>query len=134
MLGPGLAILPPEESKLTVYAPAAGLVRTIHPHAFVLQVSPKLAVLVHLGIDTFRAEGELFEPLVEQGRYVTHMQPIIEWDVPATVAAGFVTWVPVTILGFKKGEMELEKLLPQNTTVRAGQELLQLTLGFTQSN
>lgn len=132
MLGPGVAIYPEDDQALTVCAPASGLVRTIHPHAFVLQVSPKLAALIHLGVDTYRADASHFRPLVEQGRYVTRLQPIIEWDIAKTVQDGFSPWVVVTILGFKAGEMELEWLAAAETRVSTGQELFKLTTEMLQ--
>lgn len=133
MLGPGIAIYPATEGKVVACAPASGLIRTIHPHAFVLQVSPKLAALVHLGVDTYRADEQQFTPLVEQGRYVNRCDPVIEWDVSQTVEADFLPWVVVTILGFKRTEMSLDLVDKIGETVSRGQHLLTLTTELDQS-
>lgn len=128
MLGPGIAIYPDASSRITVSAPAAGLIRTIHPHAFVLQICPKLAALVHLGIDTYRADRDQFSMLSEQGRYVSRLDPIIDWDISRTVAADFAPWVVVTILGFDQRAMRLKELAGDGTVVSPGQELLELDI------
>lgn len=127
MLGPGLSIYPSEEKgTVVVCAPAAGLVRTINPHAFVLQVSPKVAVLVHLGIDTYRAGPGTFEVLMEAGRYVNRLEPLVKWNVGRTVEEGFSPWVVMTVLGFKNQSMTLEYLGEFDSSVALGQDLLLL--------
>ncbi len=133
MLGPGIAIYPTIEGKVTVHAPASGLIRTIHPHAFVLQVSPKLAVLVHLGVDTYRADEQQFTPQVEQGRYVNCCDPVIEWNVAETVEADFLPWVVVTLLGFKRDDMDLVIAVEPGDMVSQGSDLLFLTTGLEDS-
>ena len=124
MLGPGIALYPMSEGTVSVHAPASGLIRTIHPHAFVLQVSPKLAALVHLGVDTYRADEQQFTTLVEQGRYVNRRDPVIEWNITETVGADFLPWVVITILGFKPDEMTLEMIAQAEQNVSQGQDLL----------
>ncbi|MFT0761764.1 PTS glucose transporter subunit IIA [Actinomyces sp. F1_1611] len=126
MLGPGIALDPTDTGTVTVGAPAAGLIRTIHPHAFVLQVSPKLAALVHLGIDTYRAGTDQFKMLIEPGRYVNRMEPIIEWNIDRTVESKFAPWVVVTILGFHTDEMSLTPAVEYGDRVCPGQQILQL--------
>lgn len=123
ILGPGLAMMPTDSDKVMVYAPAPGLIRNIHPHAFVLQVCEYAALLVHLGIDTFRANGGIFNPLVKEGRYVTTRNAIIEWDLAATRAANFEHWVMITVLGSKGAPLSVEMTSQQGDLVALGQEI-----------
>ena len=68
MVGPGVAI-EPEPGRTTVVSPIAGKVVKVLPHAFVV-LGDGVGVLVHLGINTVRLEGEGFEVLATQGSEV----------------------------------------------------------------
>lgn len=95
MVGPGLAVVP---SSGTVVAPVAGIVATLHPHAFVVATESGRAVLVHLGIDTVKLKGAGFTLLVAKGDVVTAGQPMVEWDPVAIEAAGYAPVCPVIAL------------------------------------
>lgn len=125
MLGPGASIYPSATDEVTVLAPVAGLVRTLHPHAFVLQVCEYTALLVHMGVDTFRI-GHVFEPLVEEGRYLPSFTPITRWNIAQTVAAGFSPWVTVTAISSKGRPVTVDLTAEPGTEVSPGQELLRI--------
>ena len=78
MVGPGLAI-DPDPGEQDVVSPVDGEITTLHPHAFVVG-----GILVHLGIDTVKLEGEGFTLLAKQGDTVACGQPLVRWD-PAAV-------------------------------------------------
>jgi PTS system glucose-specific IIA component len=86
MVGPGLAI-DPDRAPGEVVSPVDGEVTTLHPHAFVVTPPSGLAVLVHLGIDTVKLNGEGFTLLAAAGDTVACGQPLLRWD-PAAVEAG----------------------------------------------
>src|SRR5690625_2919496 len=88
MVGPGLAIHPADSEigQIVAVAPIAGIVVTLHPHAYAIQNADGASVLTHLGIDTVQMNGESFETKVSAGDVVEAGDPIVTWD-PATVAA-----------------------------------------------
>lgn len=97
MVGPGMAVTP-EGGRTDAVAPIDGSIATLHPHAFVVAGDGGRAVLVHLGIDTVKQQGEGFTTHVAQGDVVTAGQPVVSWDPDAVAAAGYSPIVPVIAL------------------------------------
>ncbi|HVV20247.1 MAG TPA: PTS glucose transporter subunit IIA [Pseudonocardiaceae bacterium] len=97
MVGPGVAVIPAAEPADAV-APVAGTIATLHPHAFVVATESGKAVLVHLGIDTVKLQGEGFTLHVAKGDTVTAGQPVVGWNPAAVEAAGYATVCPVIAL------------------------------------
>ena len=83
LVGPGVGI-EPSDGQQTIVAPADGKLLKLDPHAFILLVDGAIGVLVHVGINTVRVEGRLFELLAEQGQSVKAGDPIVSWD-PSTI-------------------------------------------------
>lgn len=83
MMGDGFAIDPDVTSGAVVRAPFTGEVVTLFPtgHAVGLRAENGLEVLVHIGIDTVRLNGQGFTRLVTQGDRVTAGQPLIRVDL-----------------------------------------------------
>lgn len=103
MVGPGVAI-DPAPGRTTVVSPIAGKVVKVLPHAFVV-LGDGVGVLVHLGINTVRLEGEGFEVLAEQGSTVEAGTPMVTWD-PSTVSGPDIsTIVPVVVMDAPKGSV-----------------------------
>ena len=99
MVGPGVAI-EPEAGRTTVVSPIAGKVVKVLPHAFVV-LGDGVGVLVHLGINTVRLEGEGFEVLATQGSEVAAGDPMITWDpssLPATASGQDVSAIVAVVL------------------------------------
>jgi PTS system glucose-specific IIA component len=90
MVGPGVAI-EPDPGPTTVVAPIAGTVLKVLPHAFVV-LGDGVGVLVHLGINTVRLEGEGFEVLATQGSEVAAGDPMITWDPAARTSRRSYRW------------------------------------------
>ncbi|PVG84283.1 PTS glucose transporter subunit IIA [Nocardioides gansuensis] len=108
IVGPGVAI-EPAPGRTTVVSPIAGKVLKVHPHAFVV-LGDGVGLLVHLGINTVRLEGEGFEVLVEQGSDVAAGDPMITWD-PATVTGeGISTVIPIVLMDRPKGSVSSERI------------------------
>lgn len=107
MVGPGVAI-EPTGGPTTVVSPIAGTVLKVLPHAFVV-LGDGVGVLVHLGINTVRFEGEGFEVLVAQGSDVAAGDPMITWDpstLPASAGGQDVSpVVPVVLMDAPKGSV-----------------------------
>jgi PTS system glucose-specific IIA component len=112
MVGPGVAI-EPDPGPTTVVSPIAGKVVKVLPHAFAV-LGDGVGVLVHLGINTVRLEGEGFEVLATQGSEVAAGDPMISWDpstLPSSAAGQDVSpVVPVVLMDGKKGSVTSEAI------------------------
>ena len=64
MVGAGVAI-EPSGGMAEAVSPVAGTLIKLHPHAYVVVTAEGTGVLVHLGIDTVKLDGDGFELLVE---------------------------------------------------------------------
>jgi glucose-specific phosphotransferase system IIA component len=120
MVGDGLAIEPAEGRGV---APAAGKIAVFHSagHAFAVQVTPEIGVLVHVGLNTVQMKGQGFSRLVEKDHDVKAGQDVVRFDIPAIKAAGYSAVSPV-ILPDLPSEYRIEKT--KATSVRAGQDVL----------
>lgn len=80
MMGDGFALFPTDGK---VVAPVSGTVATLFPtgHAVGLRTAGGLEVLVHVGIDTVKLNGEGFRALVQEGTEVRTGHPLIEVDL-----------------------------------------------------
>ena len=112
MVGPGVAI-EPDPGPTTVVSPIAGKVLKVLPHAFVV-LGDGVGVLVHLGINTVRLEGQGFEVLATQGSEVAAGDPMITWDpstLPSSAAGQDVSpVVPVVLMDAAKGSVTSEAI------------------------
>lgn len=97
MVGYGAAIDPPHRV-VEALAPVGGTILKLLPHAYVIMTPDNVGVLVHLGLDTVQLQGAGFTAHVAQGDTVTAGQPVISYDVPAIVAAGYSPVVPVVVM------------------------------------
>jgi PTS system glucose-specific IIA component/PTS system N-acetylglucosamine-specific IIA component len=77
----------------------------IHPHAFVVLAAGGAGVLVHLGIDTSKLEGDGFEVLAAQGDTVEAGTPMVAWDPSAVGERGLSAVVPVVLMDGPKGSV-----------------------------
>ena len=125
MVGPGVAI-EPAPGRTTVVSPIAGKVLKVLPHAFVV-LGDGVGVLVHLGINTVRLDGEGFEVLATQGAEVAAGDPMITWDpsaLPASAGGQDVSpVVPVVLMDGVKGSVTSDAL---GSDVAAGDPLFAL--------
>jgi PTS system glucose-specific IIA component len=97
MVGPGAAV-DPERGPLTVFAPIAGMLVKLKPHAFVVTAPNGKGVLVHLGIDTVNFEGNGFELFAEEGATLVVGAPVVRWNPARVAAAGLSPICPVIAL------------------------------------
>ncbi|GLZ76892.1 PTS glucose transporter subunit IIA [Actinorhabdospora filicis] len=97
MVGPGTAVDPDRGPGVAV-APISGVVQKLHPHAYVIVDAEGRGVLVHLGIDTVKLDGEGFQLLTEEGAHVAAGAEIVRWDAGAIEQGGRSPVVPVIAL------------------------------------
>jgi sugar PTS system EIIA component len=97
MVGYGAAVDPPR-GVIEAVAPVGGKILKLLPHAYIVMTPDNVGVLVHLGIDTVRLNGEGFTTHVSQGDDVSAGQLIITYDVPSVEAKGLNPIVPVVVM------------------------------------
>ena len=80
MMGDGIGFVPDSGE---IVAPFDGTVKTIFPtkHAIGLESDSGVEVLIHIGIDTVKLNGEGFESLVNTDEPVTQGQPLMKIDL-----------------------------------------------------
>ncbi|MBN9176614.1 MAG: PTS glucose transporter subunit IIA [Microbacterium sp.] len=95
-LGKGVAILPRSGA---VYAPFDGTVVAAFPtgHAFGLRHADGAEVLIHVGIDTVKLNGEHFAVKVTSGQQVKAGDLLVEFDGDAIEKAGYDLTTPVIV-------------------------------------
>jgi PTS system N-acetylglucosamine-specific IIC component len=123
-VGPGMAIQPPDET-VTAVAPVSGKIMQLFPHAYAIMTPEKKAVLVHLGLDTVKLNGEGFTTHATKGDQVEQGQPIVTYDVPAVAASTYPTVVPVVIMDAR--DATVDPIAAQDTTVTPQQPLFTVT-------
>lgn len=97
MVGPGAAV-DPARSPSTAVAPIDGTLVKLHPHAFVVVAAQGTGILVHLGLDTVKRQGEGFEVLATEGVQVRAGQPMVRWNPAEMESAGYNPICPVIAL------------------------------------
>lgn len=99
MVGHGVAVEPAVgDDPVTVQSPIAGKLLKVMPHAFVVLAPSGLAVLVHLGIDTVKLDGEGFTLRAHKGDPVEAGDPVVEMDLSRIQEAGLSACCPVVVL------------------------------------
>ena len=95
-LGKGVAI-EPKEGK--VYAPADGEISTFFPtgHAIGITSDAGVEILIHVGMDTVKMNGDGFTPAKKQGDRVEKGDLLLEFDMQKIKEAGYPLTTPVII-------------------------------------
>ncbi len=95
-LGKGVAI-EPKEGK--VYAPADGEISTFFPtgHAIGITSDAGVEILIHVGMDTVKMNGDGFKPAKKQGDRVKKGDLLLEFDMQKIKEAGYPLTTPVII-------------------------------------
>lgn len=96
LIGKGIAISPVSNE---IYSPADGVVTSLFPtkHAIGIQADNGLEILIHVGIDTVKLNGEGFETVVKQGDTVKIGQQLLSFNREEIQNKGFSTDIIVMI-------------------------------------
>lgn len=96
VLGKGVAIIPSDNR---VYAPVDGTVATVFPtgHAAAITNDEGAEILIHVGLDTVKLNGEHFTIHAEEGQKVKKGDLLLEADLEQIKAAGYDIITPVII-------------------------------------
>jgi len=95
-MGRGIAIKNPEGK---VYAPFDGEITVFFPtgHAIGLKSDDGIELLIHVGMDTVKLNGEGFKPKAEAQQKVKRGQLLLEFDSKVITDAGYETTTPVVV-------------------------------------
>ncbi|MDD2534915.1 MAG: beta-glucoside-specific PTS transporter subunit IIABC [Eubacteriales bacterium] len=95
-MGKGLAI---EPAVGKVVAPCDGVVSVLFPtgHAIGLKSTEGSEILIHIGLDTVKLNGQHFKAHVKQGDVVKVGDLLVEFDIAAIKAAGYQLTTPVIV-------------------------------------
>ena len=119
MVGAGVAVEPTGAGPVQVVSPVDGTLVKLHPHAFVVLTASGTGILVHLGIDTVRLQGEGFTLHVEEGAAVAVGDPVVTFDPGAVRARDLSAVCPVVVLDSAPGSVPA----PADGDVEAGAAL-----------
>lgn len=124
MMGPGVAIDPQGEGEVDVVAPIAGTIAKVHPHAVVIR-GDKVNVLVHLGLDTVKLEGQGFTVHVADKDKIEAGQKLITWSPQGIRDKGLNPICPII---FMDTGVQVEYTLDaaQHPAIEVGEQLAQV--------
>lgn len=122
ILGKGLAIIPAEGK---VFAPVDGQVSALFAsrHAIGITAANGAEILIHVGIDTVKLNGQHYTAHVEQGQAIKQGDLLLEFDIEKIKEAGFDVATPIIITN---SDTYTDVLAITGTDVQAGDALLKL--------
>jgi PTS system beta-glucosides-specific IIC component len=96
LLGKGIAVVP-DEGK--VYAPADGTILSVFPtkHAVTMKTDKGAEVIIHIGLDTVKLNGEHFEVCINDGDKVKKGDLLVKFDLLEIKKEGYDTIIPLII-------------------------------------
>lgn len=96
LMGKGCAVIPSEGK---IYAPFDGKVVGLLEsyHAVGMESEDGVEVLIHVGMDTVKLNGDGFTPHVKEGEQVKKGQLLLEFDIEKIQAAGYEVTTPVIV-------------------------------------
>ena len=96
VLGDGFAVIPADGR---IYAPADGTIGMVFNtlHAVSLTTKEGVEILIHIGLDTVKMNGEGFKGYVKAGDTVKKGDLLLEVDLDKVKAAGYDTITPMLI-------------------------------------
>ncbi|WP_271853906.1 N-acetylglucosamine-specific PTS transporter subunit IIBC [Planococcus maritimus] len=108
MMGPGFGIKP---SGNIVYSPVDGRLVTLFPtkHALGIETDTGVEILIHVGLDTVKLNGEGFESLVEQGQLIQRGDALLKLDLDYLTANAPSVITPVVFTNLSGQQLDMLK-------------------------
>lgn len=105
LIGDGYAIIPANGK---VVSPVNGVITTLFPtkHAIGITSDDGTEVLIHIGIDTVKTNGEGFHSQVQQGDHVNKNQELVVFDKQKLEKEGYDLTTAVVYTNGKKTKIE----------------------------
>ena len=122
LLGKGCAVDPTNGQ---VYAPCDGTVMTLFPtlHAIGIVSKDGAEVLIHLGLDTVKLDGQGFKAHIKQGDKVEKGQLLVSVDIDYIKNEGYSLVTPIVVTNTND---YLDVVIMNTDEVKSGQDLLTL--------
>ncbi len=121
-MGKGVAIEPAEGK---VFAPADGTISAFFPtgHAIAITTDDGAEILIHVGMDTVKMNGDGFNPKKNQGDKVKKGELLLEFDIDKIKKAGYSVTTPVII----SNTDNFAKVIPTEAAdIKAGDCLIEI--------
>lgn len=120
MMGDGIAIDPTENQ---VFSPVDGEVVSVFPtkHAITIRSKSGAELLIHMGLETVKLNGEGFNVLVGEGDKIKKGNPIAEFDINKVSNTGTKVITPIILLNGEQYTIENKQ---NNSSVTGGQDLI----------
>ncbi|MBD7907630.1 N-acetylglucosamine-specific PTS transporter subunit IIBC [Sporosarcina gallistercoris] len=108
MMGPGFGIMPKGK---TIHSPIDGKVVSVFPtkHAIGLETDTGVEILIHVGLDTVKLNGEGFELLVENGQLIQRGDALLNIDLDYIKANAPSVVTPVIFTNVEKANLHILK-------------------------
>lgn len=108
MMGPGFAVNPTGD---TICSPVDGKVVSVFPtkHAIGLESDTGVEILIHVGLDTVKLNGEGFDLLVENGQAIKRGDALLKIDVDYIEANAPSAITPIIFTNTGKEKIHLLK-------------------------
>ena len=120
IMGKGIAIIPTEDE---IFSPINGTVSLVFntKHAIGLKTEDGAEVLIHIGLDTVKLNGEHFTTFVKSGDKVKVGDKLVEFDREAIKNKGYDIITPIIITN----SSDYLDIIPKDvTSVNQGDEVL----------
>ncbi|MBS4205939.1 glucose-specific PTS transporter subunit IIBC [Lederbergia citrea] len=103
MMGDGFAVIPTDGK---IVSPVDGKIINVFPtkHAIGILSESGREILIHVGIDTVKLNGEGFEVFVSEGDTVKAGQPLLQVDLTFIAANAPSTMTPIVFTNLAEGE------------------------------
>ncbi|PMC34297.1 PTS glucose transporter subunit IIA [Bacillus sp. UMB0899] len=120
MMGDGVAIDP---SQNQVFSPVDGEVVSVFPtkHAITIRSKSGAELLIHMGLETVKLNGEGFNVLVSEGDKIKKGNPIAEFDIDKVSNTGTKVITPIVLLNGEQFKIENRQ---NNQSVTGGQDMI----------
>lgn len=118
IMGEGIAVMPSDGK---IVAPADGeiIMITDTKHAIGLRTPLGAELLIHIGLETVRLNGEGFNVITKPGDKVVKGQLLVEVDLDYIKQNGYNTVIPIVITNNTQGEYDIQ--WEKEKEVRAGE-------------
>ena len=121
-MGKGIAIDPAEGK---VYAPFDGIIETAFPtkHAIGLTSDKGVELLIHVGMDTVKLNGEHFTSHIEEGQKIKKGDLLLEFNIEGIKKAGYPVITPVIVTN---SDDYKDVAAADAASINAGDDLLEI--------
>jgi beta-glucoside PTS system EIICBA component len=124
LMGKGIAIIPTVGQAV---APDDGEVVSLFrtKHAIGFQTNSGAEILIHIGIDTVKLDGQHFQAHIEAGSKVKKGDLLVSFDIEAIKQAGFEITTPIIITN-SDSYQDIQRIFKQEN-IQSGEALLALS-------